>query len=357
MPDTIPLASLLEELSRLPALVVGPGVTSHSGVGEDVAREIANALSIRLPEDCNWDYMRLLDTIETKDASTRDNAWRIARTSLCNVARSPAIRCLATVRWSAIASLAPDTCLEDALREKYDASASSWSVTIVDSSEVAPPRRSVPIYKLLGNPRDLRPNYGPVLDSSSLLMRKQRWSRTLETFSDHVREAPVLIVGNESNQLLLREFFAALFSLPPPHPKTFLFLGGDRVANDPVITSLLRGRAKLLGIGATTKQFCDAAAAISPSAVQLSLSLPDVGSGITELLRSALQPLALYLEVVPQDAPTDFDPSSRTHELIDALFSPTAIDWNPYLFDSIICRAPRLVCYQPRLWSVFSALA
>ena len=332
-PDTLPLSSLLEELPRLPALVVGPGATSHAGIAEDIGRKVANAVGVSLPENRDLNYMSVLDASETQSVATRNKARDIAHRCLRNAEPSPAIRSLVSVRWSAIASLAPDTCLEDALRNKYDASPSSWDVTVVDSAEVVPMRRSVPIYKLLGDPRDQRENYGPVLDSSSLLMRKQTWARTLATFADNVREAPVLILGTESNQLLLREFFAALFSLPAPHPKTFLYLLGDRVAEDPVVVSLLRKRATLLEINATTKQFCDAVSATNPSVVQLSLTLPDLESTTADLLAAALRPFASYLEVVPNEVPTDFNSSSRTHELVDALFRPTEIDWNPYLFD------------------------
>ena len=243
MPDAISLTTILAELRRLPALVVGPGATSHAGIHDDIARNIVNFLDLNVDDTSILHYMTLLDEIGMNEADLLSKAKEFARDRLCNATPSPAIRSLISVRWSAIASLAPDTCLEDALREKYDSIASSWSVTIVDSAEVAPSRRTVPIYKLLGNPRDQRSDYGPVLDSSSYLMRKQNWSRILATFSDCVRDAPVLVFGMQSDRSLLREFFASLFSLHAPHPKKFLFFVGDEIRKDPIVTSLLHGKA------------------------------------------------------------------------------------------------------------------
>ena len=339
MPDAIPLAAILEELRRLPALVVGPGATSHAGIHDDIAKNIADFLDINVDDASILHYMTLLDEIGTNETDLLAKAREIARDKLCNATSNPAIRSLIAVRWSAIASLAPDTCLEDALREKYDSIASSWSVTIVDSAEVAPSRRTVPIYKLLGNPRDRRSDYGPVLDSSSYLMRKQSWSRILATFPDCVRDAPVLVLGMQSGRPLLREFLASLFSLHAPHPKKFLFFVGDEIREDSIVTSLLHGKAKLLEIDATLKEFCAAMADFSPSPTQISISLPEPDPNAKEVLDSALQPFSSYLQVVPHEKPADFDPSSRTHELIDSLFRPTTLDWNPYLFDYFLPRS------------------
>lgn len=342
MSKPIALETALKELRRFPALVVGPGVTSHSGIGEQIATQIANSPGISFSENRPQNYLELLDLLTTGESNTLAQARDVARRGLCNAPRSPLVRNLVSVRWSAIVSLAPDSCFEDALREKYDAMVSSWHVTLVDSDSVVPSRRSLPIYKLLGNPRDLREEYGPVLDSSSLLLRKQNWSRVLTTFPDHSREAPVLILGNESNKLFLREFFAALFSLPSPHPKTFLCLATDNVSEDPVIASLLRSSAKLIQVDATAKQFCDSASTITLSSTQSVLALPDPESSVSTKLSAALQPYAEYLDLVPREPPKDFNPSSRSNELVDALFRPTAIDWKPYLFDYHLPRTQAL---------------
>lgn len=224
MPSTIPLSALLEELPRLPALVVGPGATSHAGIADDIGKIVATRLDIPMSSDRDYTYLEVLDSMGGNNVQQIADAKEVIRECLCNPVHSPAISSLVTVRWSAIVSLSPDTNLEDALRLKYDTSASSWSITIIDSAEVSPPQRTVPIYKLLGNPRDLRNEYGPVLDSSSLLLRKQVWPQLLHTLPDYVREAPVLILGSESNRDLLREFLAALFSRPGPHPKSSSFL-------------------------------------------------------------------------------------------------------------------------------------
>ena len=340
MSDAISLTAILEELRRLPALVVGPGATSHAGIHDDIAKNIVDSLGINVDDTSILHYMTLLDEIGMSNTNLFPKAKEFARARLCNATPNPAIRSLVSVRWSAIVSLAPDTCLEDALREKYDSIASSWSVTIVDSAEIAPSRRTVPIYKLLGNPRDQRSDYGPVLDSSSYLMRKQSWSRILATFSDCVRDAPVLVLGMQSDRALLREFLASLFSLHAPHPKKFLFFVGDAIREDPIVTSLLHGKARFLEMDATLKEFCAAMADFGPPPVHISISLPaQRDPSAKEVLDSALQPFSSYLQVVPHEKPGDFDPSFRTHELIDSLFRPTTLDWTPYLFDYFLPRS------------------
>ena len=223
MLNTIPLSALLEELPRLPALVVGPGATSHTGIADDIGRIVATQFDVSVNSDVDSTYFEVLDTMSGNSVQRIADAKEVVRENLCNPVRSPAISSLVTVRWSAVVSLSPDSNLEDVLRLKYDNSASSWSITIVDNAEVSPAQRTVPIYKLLGNPRDLRAEYGPVLDSSSLLLRKQFWPQILFTFPDYVRQAPVLVLGTESNRDLLREFLASLFSRPGPHPRSFYF--------------------------------------------------------------------------------------------------------------------------------------
>ena len=339
MSTAISLSALLKELARLPALVIGPGATSHAGIADDIGKTIADRFGLKSYDDSCPNYMKIIDGIATSEARQLSEVKEFTRKCLCDAVPSPAIPSLASVRWSAIASLAPDSTLEDALRLKYDSSASSWSITIIDSAEISPFQRTVPIYKLLGNPRDLRTDQGPVLDSSSLLMRKPSWARILDTFSDHVREAPVLVLGNDSNRDLLGEFFAALFSLRAPHPKKFLFLAGESIKDDPIVASLLQGRAKMLEVDATLKQFCNAVADFSPSPVQLTLSLPEIAAGAKKLLENELRPFSPYLEVVPHEVPADFDPRTRAHELVDGLFRPTTVDWNPYLFDYYLPRS------------------
>src|SRR6202035_1995216 len=64
---------------------------------------------------------------------------------------------LAKAKWSLVVSLCEDLLLEDAIREVIDRQPSSSTLTIVDSPTVTLAKRTLPIYKLLGNMRDKRP--------------------------------------------------------------------------------------------------------------------------------------------------------------------------------------------------------
>lgn len=91
-------------------------------------------------------------------------------------------------------------------------------------------------------------------------------------------------------------------------------------------------------VDATLKQFCDEVAGFSPSPQQLAISSDGATNGVKQLLETSLRPFGRYLEVVPHEEPPDFDSGTRSHELIDGLFRPTTVDFNPYLFDYFLPR-------------------
>ncbi|OOG26423.1 hypothetical protein B1C78_04985 [Thioalkalivibrio denitrificans] len=334
MKEIVSLQQLLSELRRFPALVVGPGVTSNSGISNDIVDAILREFADEFEKDASVsNYLDLVDSVADPESSEIPHIDECIRKHVLSIPGAPQIRQLLRVDWSTIVSLTPDVCLEDALRERLEGTATSRTLTLVDCARVLPQFRTTPIYRLLGNPRSKNAESGLVTRQSDLLIRQQSWPDMLRSFADFTKEAPVLIVGNEVNQDLVERFFAALVSLPSPRPRIFVHLKGDPVGTNRVISNLLRGKADLIEVDCTLKEFCQAIEDYVQKPEQLVLRLSDELAPCKDRVSKALTKIKSIVSVVPGDLPEQFDVASRHHQLLDGLFRPTSLDWSPFLAD------------------------
>lgn len=147
---------------------------------------------------------------------------------------------LVKVSWSACISASEDLLFEHALRNYLDGLPTSRTATIVDHPSIEPPDRTIPIYKLLGNASVSDKDKGVVLSKSELLFRKQFWADMIRTLPDHMREAPLFILGASNSHDIVRDVLGLLLGLRHPRISRLLFLKDDLSLRDPTIVQLCR---------------------------------------------------------------------------------------------------------------------
>jgi hypothetical protein len=332
MTDAIELKSFLPALRRYPALVIGPGVSTHSGIFKEIADAIKTEFKSEFSPDVEVStYYELMDSLEDPESVAVSKIQELIKDKLVHGVPSAQIRHFSEIQWSAIVSLSPDTCFEDAVRERLEGMATTRTFTIIDSPDVMPRSRTLPLYKLLGNPRSRRQEATAAISQSDLLLRQNTWIDLLSTLPDYVKESPMLIVGNEDNSELVERFIAAVLSLRTPRPSTFIYLDGNGSSLNKTTLNLMRGKARLLLIRATLKEFCQGVESTLLQPRQLPLSLSDDLATSKDRILDELQKFNSVISIVPSEIPAHYDVRSKHHQLLDGLFRPTSIDWNPFL--------------------------
>src|SRR5262249_42755621 len=139
------------------------------------------------------------------------------------------------------------------------------TLTIVDSPTVTLAKRTLPIYKLLGNMRDKRPPNSLVLNQAEYVTRRTTWRLTLKTLPENLRDAPLFFFGTETSLPKVQDFLAEVFSLGPPFPSKIVFLRGDTTQTDPTVKALISKNSSLGLIDSSLKDLCEALASFTPS--------------------------------------------------------------------------------------------
>jgi hypothetical protein len=332
MAKLISLGDALKFLDRFPSLVAGPGISSTATVFRDVAEATRRDLhAYQIDTGPTDSYLDIIDSISPEGGPISERVKQSIIQALSDVPPSHQLPTLAQLPWSAIVSLSPEACLEGVFRTRLDRLPSSRTLTIVDYPDISPDLRTTPVFKLLGNPRTKRPESAAVVSRSELLLRQQLWANMLRTLPDYVRDGWILLVGTEPVQNLVELFFATILMLPPPRPTRFMTLKGDATATNSTITNLLRSRgASLCEVDCTIKQYCAAITNRLSEPKQYSFDPPSPHQSATRL-EEFLSKYRSFIQLVPNKFPAGFDPSAKHHQLVDALFRPTSVDWNPFL--------------------------
>lgn len=331
--NAFPITSLdeaLRSLNRRPGLLIGPAATRAPGELLAALRVAARAkkvddLLVGLAED---NYGALIDLLRREQPSKAAAFELEAISEIRGLKPAPDISHLAKALWSACISITEDLTFESALRTHLDSVPGTRSVTVIDETRIAPPPRTVPVYKLLGNAALAAPDAALALSEADLLLRQQDWRQILSTLPDFAREAPLFVVGIGSKLPLARQVLGLLASLPHPRPTRLYFLKDDLSLQDPTVASLCR-KFETIVVDASLRDFC---AQISAKRSQFDVAreapTEEALSSLDEIVRQHSGVFA----VVPPAGTRASMPAMDAPQIVEALFRPAADDWRPYKY-------------------------
>lgn len=321
--------SLNDLLHTRPALIIGDRATSTehdraallmAAMADAERFGMSLSAEIRSDGDIFFDAMRAWNSLEAEKIERR------YVDGILSLSPSLDIKHLANVQWSAIISLARNTALEQALQTKLDSAPTTKALTIVSHPSVILPLRTLPIFRLLGDPGINSQARKLSLSASDYILKKQMWQDLLSQFSDAAKNGAVIVLGFRQQDRNLQDCIGALISLKGPIPKRFVFLEAPGGSTDPILLGMLRNKAEVITLSASISEFCDTAAQVLRTEKS---SIAQVG--IPKSLARLLADFSDTISVPISKLPDDFVVSQRMTELRDALFRPMAIDWRPFV--------------------------
>lgn len=326
----ISLSDAIESISRHPAVAVGPGVTCLPGTMSSVFERAFNKIGHK---NCSGiaiselSYRAELDSLAIASPADAGLVSNEIRKGLQELTGSLDLPYLAKAGWSSCISLTGDMLFESALRNYQDSKPASLSATLIDNPSDLPPDRTIPIYKLLGNINSSEDGRKFADSESELLMRQQIWPGILRTAPDYLQDAPLFFVGTSEIKYLVRSLLGVLLAMPKPNVSRLLFLKDDATLTDPTIRALCRQR-KVLLIDANIRELSNALATFKPKA-RREILIASSGNNSSPL-QNILLKFDSLISLVPANKFSVEEVKPNLPKLIDALFRPASIDWQPF---------------------------
>jgi hypothetical protein len=329
--EVVSLQDAIGSLRRRPGLVIGPAVTRTPEAMAQVLAYAFKKAGDTLPADvpiAEQTYRSAIDALRHLMPEKAELVTHEIREGLRVLKPSTDLPRLARAGWSACISLTEDLLFEAALSNHQDSIPSSRSVTTIDHSTVVPSDRTVPIYKLLGNLNDRRPDHTLAISESELLLRQQHWNALLRTFPDYLQDAPLFLLGTESAIPLVRAMLSVLVSMSRPTVAKLLFLKGDATLNDGTVRAMC-GRCSTVLADTSIRELCDVITKLKPARSVAAASQGKVAE--PDLLTRAVLAHEDLISLVPSAKPDEADFSARLPAMVDSLFRPSAVNWLPFL--------------------------
>lgn len=309
----ITLAEFISNLPRNPGLVFGEEITipgSRTALETSIGQVLSRPIALT-------DLPSLLDELSTEDPAKHDlveDCWK----DYLRKAHMPLdLPHLAKAGWSTCVSATKDLLFESALTTFLESIPASKTVTLVDSPAIRVPPRSIPIFKLYGNLNATATERKLALSVSELLIRREVWSALLRQLPDQLKAAPLVFVGVPAD--VARLVLSTLLAQPHPRVSEIYYIAGDSTFSDPTVKRLSASFATR-ALDTTFRDLCNAVAEFKE--VRLSQST-NYDNGSLALRYSSI------VSIVPTSNTTlEFEP--HRNAIIDALFRPKAVSWEPY---------------------------
>lgn len=323
---TISLSDAVNSLTRSPGILLGPDVTCIPGAMDGLLKDslrVIGASAERYKEEAQRHFRSAMDglAIEMPDQYGRLRDEIEAQIRLMKPSLD--LPHLARAGWSACISLTDDLLFEAALRDHLDRVPSSRSATVIDEVGMSLPERTVPIYKLIGSLGSRDDKRQLALSESELTFRLQDWPDMLRSAPDFVREAPLFVLGTASVVQQLKQVLGLLSGQARPHISKLVFLKDDLALRDTTVQAICR-KFETVIVDATLRDLCDALVDLRP---KRSAPEPDRQS-MTGLEIAATSHERIVAILPRNDVAQDATPNMLS--LIDGLFRPTSIDWQPF---------------------------
>lgn len=295
-------------------LLLGPGVTA---IGWQLKFQALT--KERFATASAGRYFDVVDAARSKGTSDGDLRSAV-RAALGQSLPHKDLPTLATVRWSAVLSASIDHRFESLLVKEADRNPQRPGPIVLDDATIAPPPRSVPIFKLLGSAEGDRFILGSV---DYLRASRTQWRRAAAEFAQRVKAGAVVCLGFDDALWALHDIVAELIATKATSPSVVVLLKSEQAANDATTRALLEASSQLLVLDETivglVKDMQTARAPISaraPSAARAGLSA-EFGHLLVD---------------VGEHTSTKMSATER-RRLRDLLFSPVVPRWDPYCYD------------------------
>lgn len=326
---TVSVSMAVEQMSRIPVLVLGPAATSYSGAIDDVRQALLKRFSgLALPGSTRT-YLELTDIVETLHSARTSDFRSAIVEEIDKLPPSPEVPVLAAVNWTAVVSLTPDTHFERALQDRLDRDPLSRTVTVVGRPNSAIPPRTIPAYRLLGLPHATREEEHLACSSADLLFKQAQWSSLLATLPDYLRQGALIFLGTAEIPEHCSQFLASLYSGPRPHPETLIFLKADPTYSLPTVSTILkRVSAQVTIVDGSLRELVGQIEILKLQRTGTQ-STTTFGTDRIGKARAKLHAMSYLADVVP--APQIAVPGDALgRDIVDAMFRPSSRDWRPY---------------------------
>lgn len=332
MPQFVDFQEFSENYNGSVGLVVGPAITASPEISKEARSFFSASKNIDSNDISSYVLIPFLEEHGRKHSKSADELRVDAKDFLLGLEYSSGTKHLSKGRWAGVVSLAPDSLLDDLLRINIEQLPTTREVALIDEPGSLPPKRCLPIYKLLGNARSSNPRSGVLVTRLEHDIKIHQWAGMMHTLPDHIQNKPILVVGLDGYKGLFSRFINAIIALGQIHPRNFLLLDGDRLTHECDISALeaygikftiLRGDSSTI-IRYLADQFSQ------PSQMAIDLSVDDK-SLVLELAEIGHTYARSVMFVVPMNM-TETNLRRRRVQLTDALFRPAALDFEPYFY-------------------------
>jgi hypothetical protein len=303
----VPLSKdqLLQLLRKRPGLLLGPAQTLYPGAIHDFLRSLGVAQS-EIP---------IAGTLSS-DAPAR------LRTFAANVRAGMGTTELASVRWASVLSLCPDTFFDEEFRNQQDKRATRTSAVFLDPPNMAPPPKSLPVFRLLGSTAS--DSY--TLSRSQYARAKGAWPKAVRAFVDSLKGAPLVCIGLQDSLTSLLDLISMFMGLPQGAPPNWIFLGSDPLGNSKELSEALYGVATVSTTDMTIGQLTRAIDSTRIVTARPQITNTEQWPFISLLRFSHAATLINGFVAGALPYPTH----TSTTRLLDILFSPSSADWEPF---------------------------
>ena len=314
------IEELLPILKRDPVLVFGPGLSSYSAINQDCLRYLNAPVTT---SKSFYSYIEdVLNSKPDKESVLRASVKQFFAS--CKV--SPSLNSFIAVPWSAVISLTSDNHACQALTRHYNRSPVNWGVANVTSGKSDPPTNALPYYSLLGDINELQEDSRIPISSTELALKKREWRNILSTLPDKMQAAPLLILGVADSNQLVKDFLVE-FSALKKIAHTWIIIRSSEIQEPTSFSNFVERLGFKLSlleedvpqIASQIKQYTGA-----QTLLNLQFELPGIGVDV-----KPLQKVSDIVTIVLPKPPGSNKPGANAR-LLDILFKPNHLNWEPY---------------------------
>lgn len=307
---TLELKDLAQVLAGNNGLIIGPTVSLHAGISYDLKQH----LSVDASTSAYWS---IIATAAAKDPVTTEQRFLEI---LSQRQTNPVLSSLCEGSWNATISLSHDANFE----HQYRLTTSStkphrYPVTVLDALNRPVPDRITPVFKMFGV---AQPGKTTITDTQ-MLVRRAHWQPAVKALCDSIKDGSVFCLGLDEVEDLFKELLVLFIGSRTTQPKNFIFFKDDPLANSKSISDLVETFSRFVVVQANTTSL---AAAITQSRNidhTRSVLISDKSTQVLSIHYSRLVNI-VNDHLKPQSAKTE------RHLLLDMLFSPHLVSWDPF---------------------------
>ena len=231
-----------------PALIIGDRATSAEADRCALLSDAffsAKEAGMEVSPDLREAPQRFFDSLRAWRPQVAVSIESTYRRGLTKLAPTLDVKHLAAIQWSAVVSLALSNSFEQAVQTKLDSSATTRTQTLISHPATGISPRTLPIFRLMGDPSSLQQANKLAISASDYAIRKQCWGDLLTQFVDCAKSAIVVVLGIRETDAQLEDCLATMLTLRGAIPNKFYFLEYPSGPTNPTLLGMLAGSCLL----------------------------------------------------------------------------------------------------------------